>query len=148
MAKKFTYRLESILKLKKHLAKTEKEKLLRIVSTRLSKENEISKAQNYLQSLSNINPGKISISELQYQVFHKNSIKKKIEKLNKEKNNILEIENIQRNKFFEIEKEEKALSQLKAQKFETYKQELNKEEIKTLDDIALNRTQKSNDLEI
>ncbi len=148
MAKKFTYRLESVLKIKKYEAKTEKENLLRILSSRIAKENEIQQTEIYLQNLSQINNGKTSIVDLQNLIFHKDSIKNKIKKLNQERIKIIELEKIQRDKFHEIQKEEKALTQLKDKKFEAYKDEINKEETKTLNEIAQNRYQKFDDLKI
>jgi flagellar export protein FliJ len=139
MAKKFNFRLESVLKLREHHAKAEKQTLMQIMGMRYQKENEISERESYYNSLLKGKKGKFPVTEFQAQFAHQNFIKAEIKKLNDEKEQLVEIENIQREKLNTAKKEEKIISKLKEKKKLTYFDELNKEEVKVLDEIAQNR---------
>ncbi len=135
MAKKFKFSLESVLNLKNHRAKEAKDLLQQAANIRTKKEQTISENQEYLKSISNTG-NRMSLQELQDLHYHKESVKHIIIKLEKEKSQIVEIENLRRDKLSDAMKEEKILTKLKDNKILKYKDELKKEENSILDEIA------------
>ncbi|MCX7736429.1 MAG: flagellar FliJ family protein [Candidatus Kapabacteria bacterium] len=136
MAKKFNFRLEKVLNLKSQKVLELKEALNLVVVSRLAKEKEIDKNQNYLNNLLYSNKGVLPASSLQTSWSHKTYIQDTIKKLRMERDQLIEIENLRRQKLVEAMKEEKILLKLKDKKQLQHKEELSKEEIKILDEIA------------
>jgi flagellar export protein FliJ len=143
MAKAFKFRLEPFLTLKSHKVREAKESLNLVLNLRLKKEQEIEEKESYLKELLSPKKGKSSASELQAEFYHKNLITEEIQNLEKEKQQLLEIEAIRRRKLSEAMKEEKTLEKLKEKKKEAYNEELIKEETKILDEVAGIRHEKS-----
>ena len=137
MAKRFQFRLDPLLSIKSFKVKEAKENLIQIVGLRVRKEEEIEQHLNYYSSLFKSKNGTISAHELQTLFFHKIFVDDNIKKLGKEKQQLLEIEELKRKTLTEAMKDEKILEKLKEKKIITYNQELNKEETKTLDEIAI-----------
>lgn len=136
MAKKFNFRLEKVLYLKSQKVLELKEALNLVVISRLAKEKEIDKNQNYLNNLLNSKKGVLPASSLQTSWSHKTFIQDTIKKLRIERDQLIEIENLRRQKLVEAMKEEKILQKLKDKKKHQHNEELSKEEIKILDEIA------------
>jgi len=148
MAKKFNFRLESVLKLRKSKKRTEKVALLEILSRRYRKEEEIDYTnKKFFESLS-LSKGKLKAVDMQISLNHRNFLKNRIQKLEYEKNQILEMENIQRNKFNQALSEEKALIKLKEKRKTEYIYEIEKEERNELDEIAQRNHQKPKEFSI
>lgn len=146
MAKKFSFRLESVRKLKEHKAKQEENALQQIVNSRYQKEYEIEEHQKYYNSLLTTKTGKFSASEFQQVFFHQNQVKSEIKKLAKEHEQLIEIEEIQRKKMNDAKIEEKAINKLKERKIIAHNETLEKEERMILDEIAQNRHSKSENI--
>lgn len=136
MSKKFSFRLEPVLKLRAYRVAEAKEKLAEILYLRIKKENEIKSKYEYLQKFELAKDGKSSIADIQTRIYHKIYVEGEIKKLTKDRSELLEIENLKRKELSEAMKNEKILAKLKERKFEAYKHELNIEEMKDLDEIA------------
>lgn len=139
MAKKFVFRLESLLNLKTHKVKEIEEAIQKILYFRYRTEEEIQKQEEYLRTISNGNNGHFKALDLQAQINHKEYIYTEIGKLRTQLERIVEIENIYRQRLAEAMKEEKILEKLKDKKLETYNEEVKKEETKQLDEITINK---------
>ncbi len=148
MTKIFKFRLESVLKLRKNKKRTERQALLEILSHRYRKEEEIEKTNIQYKKTLDLPQGKLKVEELQVSLSHRNFLKIKINKLENEKGQIIEIENIQREKFNQALSEEKALIKLKEKQKNEYVYEIEKEERNELDDIAQKHHNKSKELSI
>jgi flagellar protein FliJ len=146
MAKKFTYSLETILKIRSHLAKEAKEELMYIVGLRRQKENEIDNKKNYLHELSRTQFISSKARYLQTQIYHRISIGEEIKTLEKQKRQIMELEAVKLKKYNEALKEEKILDKLKEKQFNNYLSETLKEEVKILDELSITRYKSSYEL--
>lgn len=145
MAKKFNFRLEKVLNLKSIKVQELKDALNKIVITRMAKENEIEKNQTYLNNILNAKKGLLPASSLQTHWSHKTYIQDTIKKLKYERDQLIEIENLRRQKLVEAMKEEKILLKLKDKKQIQHKEEISKEEVKILDEITNTKFLKNND---
>ena len=144
MAKKFSFRLEPILKIKNYKASLAKDTLNQVIATRIRKEEEINHKNGYLDNLVNQKTVSTNAMMIQAHYHHKNYVKEEIKKLEKEKFQILEIENLRRIELTEAMKEEKILEKLKEKKQAIHKFEVDKEEMNNLDEIGRNRYIKQN----
>ncbi len=138
MPKKFSFRLDSVLKLRTYKVKQEKEALLQVQSLRIKKDEEIDNLKNELESTYKNKKGKISVEILQQNFYRQEYIKENIKKLENDKKRLLEIEEQRKKIFFEAMKEEKVLLKLKEKKLAEYKFELDQEDQKVMDEIAVN----------
>lgn len=143
MAKKFDFRLNSVLRLNSHKVKVAEEALLEIVNIRITKEQKADELANYYTGLIAKEFKSAQASDLQAHYYHMNHIELQIKELKHEIEQILELENIKRMRLTEAMKEEKIIEKLKEKKFEEYKKETEDEEMKTLNEIATNRHHKS-----
>lgn len=139
MAKKFEFRLETILRLRTHKAQAAKEDLQKAVGARTLKEQEIEDTTNYLLGLRNAGYGLVKSDELRAMDDHKRHVERTIEEMKKELTRLLEIEAAKRIVLNNAMREQKIMEKLKEKKFETYRFELNKEESQTLDAIGIAR---------
>jgi flagellar export protein FliJ len=139
MAKKFNFRLESVLNLKSSRVQKAKDDLNQILNLKYNKEKQIEEMQVYFQELLTMKKGHCSIDEFQANYHHKNYIKGELANLEKQKRELVEIENLRRIALVEAMKEENILIKLKEKKKIIYNQELEKEDTKTLDEIAQNK---------
>jgi len=142
MAKKFNFKYNSILKLRTEKVNQAQELLFQAERIKIEKQKIITEYKNYINGLLNNNTNKNKISELQNIAYHKQFINNEIEKLEKEKVQIDEIISLRRNKLNEAMKDEKVLEKLKEKKLNSYKEELNKEETKFLDEISMKKVNK------
>lgn len=148
MPKKFSFRLEPILKLRSHRVIQEKEALLQVQAMRIAKENEIRENTDHLNSLYRNKKGKITVEQMQIDFHRQNFIKEFIKKLEADRLRIMEIEEQRRQILNEALKEEKILEKLKEKKNTAYKEELNIEDMKMMDEIANNRVARAEYVEI
>ena len=139
MAKKFSFRLEPVLKLRSYKVSLAKDSLVQVLNQRRNKEQQISEHKNYYNQLLKTEINSTQASEFQAQYYHKNFIFNEIIKLNNEKEQLLEIESFHRTKLTEAMKQEKILKKLKEKKQDLYNEENQKEETLTLDEIARTR---------
>lgn len=144
MAKKFTYRLESLLNLKSFKVKEIEESIQKVLYYRYQTEHEIQKNEDYLASLNGQRNGSFKAIEIQALNYHKETVKEEIKELKLQLERIVEIENILRNRLVEAMKEEKVLQKLKEREYEDYKMALNKEETKLLDEITIQKEVRKN----
>lgn len=144
MAKKFAFRLERLLSLRSHRVEQEKNALLEIQGKRIAKENEI--AENYTM-LANAYANKVgttTIEMLQINYHRQIFIKERIAKLEKERLNLLEIEEQRRKILSEALRDEKVLEKLKERQLENYKHEMNCAENAFMDEIVNNKAARQN----
>lgn len=139
MAKKFIYRLESLLNLKSFKVKEIEESIQKVLLYRNQTESEIAKNENYLATLNGQRYGAFKAIEIQALNYHKEYVKEEIRELREQLARIIEIENIFRMKLAEAMKEEKVLQKLKERDYEDYKMLINKEESKLLDEISIQK---------
>lgn len=137
MAKKFTYRLEPLLKLRSFKTSQAKEELARVLRLRFKKDEFIQEKQNYKNVILSHKYTSGKVSDIQARLAHKSFVELEIEKAQRDRNQLLEIENLRRNKFIEAKKDEMILEKLKEKKLEEYKNELLKEESNFIDEIAI-----------
>lgn len=147
MAKKFVYRLESLLNLKSFKVKEIEESIQKVLYYRYQTESEIQKNEEYLASLNGQKNGSFKVIEIQALNYHKEYIKDEIRELRAQLTRIIEIENILRMRLVEAMKEEKVLQKLKEKEFDAYKTALNKEETKFLDEISIHKEIRKKGLE-
>ncbi|MCX7879664.1 MAG: flagellar export protein FliJ [Ignavibacteria bacterium] len=139
MAKKFIFRLESLLNLKSFKVKEIEEAIQRVLYFRYQTEEEIAENEEYLASLNNSKNGLFRAFDIQVQNNHKDFVKNEIIKLRQQLDRINEIEQILRNRLSEAKKEEKILEKIKEKKFIEHQIEQNREETKLLDEISINK---------
>lgn len=137
MAKKFTYRLEPLLKVKSYNTSIARTELTLTINERIDKEQEIEHISKHRTSLNSIEVKNLSISEMQHLHHFKQSLEYQKNKLVEEKDVLAEKEKVKQNKYNIAMQEEKVLAKLKAKKIEDYQRTLNTEEQKELDDIGL-----------
>lgn len=143
MAKKFNFRFESILKIRAEKVTQAQESLNQAVKVRLDKEQAI---QEFIDSKNNLEISKpitTKAQDLQNKIFHKQHIESEINRLEKEKQQIVEIENLRRNKLGVAMKEEKVMEKLKDKKLSEHIDEVKREEGIFFDEIGLNISQKN-----
>jgi hypothetical protein len=113
------------------------------IKVRIDKETAI---QNYLEYKDSLLAKKFlssKVTHLQTQIHHKEFVESEIVKLEKEKQQILEIENFRRIKLTKAMKDEKIIEKLKDKKLQLHKDDLLKEESKYFDEVGL-RTKSQN----
>ncbi len=137
MAKKFTYRLEPLLKVKSYNTSLARTELTNAINERINKEQEIENISNHRSSLNNVEIRNLTISEMQHLHHFKQSLENQKHKLAEEKEVLAEKEKLKQSKYNIAMQEEKILAKLKEKKLEDYRKTLNAEEQKELDDIGL-----------
>ncbi len=141
MAKRFSFRLESVLKIRTFKAELAKEELNKVIAFRLEKENQIAENQTQIeQTLTKTK--RTTISDFQANYQFKSFLEEEIKKLEGEVLRILEIEAIRREALAEAMKEQKVIEKLKEKKQEQYRIEMNQLEAIFFDEIAINRYDK------
>lgn len=139
MAKKFSFRLEPVLKLRAFRVQEAKEALSLIIGLRVKKENEIIEKDDYLNELYTKKAESAPVMEMQALWHHKVYVKEQIEKLEKEKLRLIEIETKKRQELADKMRDEKVMLKLKDKQKDAYNAELLSEENKELNEIATNR---------
>lgn len=148
MAKKFSFRLEPVLNLRTHKVNEAKEVFLQIQAKRMRKEQEIQEAIDAINELYTNKSGTIPVEVLQANYYRQDFLKNEIEKMTAEKERLVEIENHRRKLLADAMKEEKILLKLKEKKKEIYNEEIKIEDNKFMDEIANNRFNKTESLNI
>lgn len=136
MAKRFSFRLEPVLRLRAHKVNRAKEDLVAIVNRRVTKEQQIEERESYYDSLLTTERKTTRAGDLQAIINHEDFVKGEIEKLENEKSQLLEIEVLRRSKLTDAMKEEKVLEKLKEKKKNAHSEELAKEDTQFMDEIA------------
>ncbi len=143
MAKKFDFRLDSVLRLNTHKVKIAEESLMEIVNIRTAKERREEELTLYLAGLRAREFKSANAGELQAHYYHIASIETQVKELRKEIGQILELENLKRMKLTEAMKEERIMEKLKEKKYEEYVRENEADDIKNLNEIASTRHYKT-----
>lgn len=142
--KKFNFKLESVLKYRGDKVTQAKDSLNQVLKIKNEKELAISDTQNTINNLINEKEkGKIKASDLQIKNNHINFLNDEIVRLNEEKKQIVEIENIRRVKLTKAMKDEKVMEKLKEKQKYEHNEIQKKEEGIMLDEIGLRISQKS-----
>lgn len=136
MAKKFSFRLEPVLKLKNQTVQLAKAELSVAIQARYSKELEIKQQNEYLSEINRKDYSGFKIQDFRNLYYHKNSVKQNLEKMESERTILVEKEKVKQGKFNLALQEEKSIIKLKEKQLELHKDILNKEEQKDLDEIA------------
>ncbi|MFN3305784.1 MAG: flagellar export protein FliJ [Candidatus Kapaibacteriota bacterium] len=139
MAKKFIYRLESLLNLKSFKVKEIEENIQKVLYYKVQTEEEIRRNEEYLRELNSTVNNYHKALEIQALNYHKDYIKEEIKELRKELARIVEIENLLRKRLVEAMKEEKVLQKLKERQYEEHIFLINHEETKLLDEISIQK---------
>ncbi len=137
MAKKFSYRLESLLQLRQQSTRIAKTEYSVAASERSSKEKQISDLVDYKTELNAVELQSLKISDIINLQSHKQSIVELTKQFEDQKNILLEKERVKHQKYFIALQEEKVLTKLKDKKIEEHSRKFNKEEQIELDEIAL-----------
>ena len=136
MAKKFRFRLESVLKIRAEKTEEAKNALNIALRNRYEKEMEIESLQN----LKNAEFEKQSVikkaQEMQIIKDYIVNLDNQIEQKEKEKLKLIEIENVRRTELNEAMKEEKIIAKLKEKKLDEHNLELKREEENFLNEIG------------
>jgi len=137
MAKKFTFRLNPLLNLRKQNTQISKQELAHAIIDRVKKEIQIDEVHQQQTQLNQATIEKMQLHELQAMANHKRALSNELQKLSTDRNALLEREQIKQMKYNSALQEEKILLKLKEKKEIEHKQSLDKEEQKDLDEIGL-----------
>lgn len=136
MAKKFRFRLETVLKIKTEKVEEAKKQLQMAINLRYAKEREIAELVEQKQKECNRAYSKVKASEMQTAKDHINYLENLIIAEEKEKEKLIKIEDRRRIELNEAMKEEKIILKLKEKKLEEYNKDLALEETNFLNEIA------------
>ena len=137
MAKKFIFRLESLLKLRSTAVDQAKNSLAIALNNRLMKDEEVRIKQDYFASILVKDHTSFFLAiDLQAQWHHRQCISAEIQQLQKEVELLTEIEEIKRLELAEAMKREKIVEKLKEHKVTENKEKSAKEEQSFLDEIG------------
>ncbi len=141
MAKKFNFKLESVLKFRTDKVSQAIDSHNQAVKIRLEKQREIDETKYRISEIASKVENKIKAGELRVKDSHINFLNEEILRLEDEKKQIIEIENIRRVKLTSAMKDEKVIEKLKEKQFVAYNDDLKKEEGAILDEIGLRITE-------
>lgn len=137
MAKKFQFRLEKVLDLRRDEAEEARLHLGEAERARLRKEQETQELQQYHESLvAQSRQGKTSVQLLESQWYHIRAVRSQITILERECLQLAEIEEARRRELAEAMKKQRVLEKLKDNKRHEYDREIEREERNFMDDIA------------
>ncbi|MFN8360222.1 MAG: flagellar export protein FliJ [Candidatus Kapaibacterium sp.] len=140
MAKKFSFRLEPLLKLRANAVEQAKNALGIAYTNRQQKQDELHRKEEYLADILKIGAsGTTQAMALEAGWHHRQATQAEIKALERACEQLLEIEDLKRRELAEAMKEEKILEKLKERKSMEYKEMLAKEEQAFLDEIASRR---------
>lgn len=138
MAKKFNFRLDTVLKLRSYDVKLAKEALSQVQAQRISKQNAIDEAHREIASLFGQELGVVSVEFMQQKQYRQEFLKEHIIILEQEKEELLKLEEQRKQELNEANKQEKILLKLKDKKKAEYAFEMGIEDQKNMDEIAIN----------
>lgn len=137
MAKKFNFKLDTVLRLRSDKTEEAKTELQLIIRKRIEKEQLIEEEILKLALHNKTRDEHKKLEEIQAFYYHKEYINQEIKKLNMELDNLLDIESLKRIKYNEALKEEKVLQKLKDKKKSEFMAEIEHKEQLELDEIAI-----------
>lgn len=137
MAKKFTYRLESLLRLRQQNTTIAKTEFAAASNERLAKEKQIEDLVEYKSELNSVELKSLKFNDIVALLSHKQSIFELTKQFEEQKSILMEKERVKQQKYFIALQEEKVLAKLKDKKIEEHSRKLNKEEQVEMDEIAL-----------
>ncbi|MFA7326254.1 MAG: flagellar FliJ family protein [Candidatus Kapaibacterium sp.] len=137
MAKKFNFKLDTVLRLRSDKTEEAKTELQLIIRKRIEKEQLIEEQFAKLSNHNRTRSEHKKLEEIQAFYYHKEFINEEIKKLKMELDNLLDIENLKRNKYNEALKEEKILLKLKEKKKSEFIAEIEHKEQLEIDEIAI-----------
>ncbi|MFN5865874.1 MAG: flagellar export protein FliJ [Candidatus Kapaibacterium sp.] len=138
MSKRFTFRLDSLHRLRQHKTEQAKLALGEIARMRFEKEQEIERQKLYLQEYNEQTRSR-KVADHQIRTEHIQAVRADIKRLLSELENLLEIEALRRKVLSEMMKEEKVLDSLREKKVAEHKSILLHEEQNLMDEIASRR---------
>jgi flagellar export protein FliJ len=138
MSKRFTFRLDSLHRLRQHKTEQAQLALGEIARMRFEKEQEIEQRKLYLQKYNDQTRSR-KIADHQMRTEHIHTVRAEIKRLHSELDNLLEIEALRRKVLSEMMKEEKVLDSLREKKVAEHKSILLHEEQNLMDEIASRR---------
>lgn len=137
MAKKFRFRLEQVLDLRKNEADGARLRFGEAEAARMRKEEEILELRQYYEEIvAKSRQERASVQLLESQWYHARAVQSQIATLERERIQLMEIEEIKRRELAEAMKKQKVLEKLKENKREQYNRQVDLEEQKFMDDIA------------
>lgn len=139
MAKKFSFKLQSVLNLRKYKVEEAKLSLSEAMSIRLEKDRLIAERQRYHEELLRSEIKSTKAVDFQVLINHRSFVEQEIERLENEKSHILEIEALRKKKLAGAMQKEKVFDKLKEKQRLQHIDEMQKEENQQLDEIAITR---------
>lgn len=139
MAKKFSFRLEPLLRIRTHKVNSAKESLGGVMRIRYKKDEAISERNDYKAEMLARPYSSGKVQDMQARLSHKQLVESELNNLDKERRQLLEIESLRRKKLQDAMKDEKILLKLKGKKITIHKKETDDEEMKFIDEIAISR---------
>jgi flagellar FliJ protein len=136
MAKKFKFRLETILKLRTEKVEESKASLNIAVQHRNAKETEIETLRQHKTAQINSPQTTAKAADMQVLRDYINALDNDIVKKEKEKTKLVEIENARRDRLNEAMQQEKVVLKLKEKKLNEYNLQVQREENNFMDEIA------------
>jgi|APTNR8051073442_1049403.scaffolds.fasta_scaffold02163_12 flagellar protein FliJ len=137
MAKKFNFKLDTVLRLRSDKTEEAKTELQLIIRKRIEKEQLIEEQLFKLENHNLTRSEHKKLEEIQAFYYHKEYINQEIKRLKMELDNLLDIESLKRIKYNEALKEEKVLQNLKDKKKIEFIAEIERKEQIELDEIAI-----------
>jgi flagellar export protein FliJ len=137
MAKKFNFKLDTVLRLRSDKTEEAKTELQLIIRKRIEKELLIDEEYTRLANHNTTRNEHKKLEQIQAFYYHKEFINQEIKKLKMELDNLLDIESLKRIKYNEALKEEKVLLKLKEKKKSEFIAEIEHKEQLELDEIAI-----------
>jgi len=137
MAKKFNFKLDTVLRLRSDKTEEAKTELQLIIRKRIEKEQLIEEQLFKLENHNLTRSEHKQLEEIQAFYYHKEYINQEIKRLKMELDNLLDIESLKRIKYNEALKEEKVLQNLKDKKKIEFIAEIERKEQIELDEIAI-----------
>jgi flagellar FliJ protein len=138
--KKFVYKFDSILKVKDNI---KKQAMKEVAEVGKEIENRMIKKESLLAELNDVKQNSkkttMKVSELQFIESHIYSLNKKIQMIDNELVKLRYLLKMKQSVLLEKTKESKIFQKLKETKFLQHKVEENKEELKMLDEIAIQK---------
>ncbi len=142
MAKKFNFRLGPVLKLRSHEVEQAKQELSKAAKNRSDKEDMIIVKQQYYNGFVSDGVKSSRVNIIQAKFSHREFLQDEMKRLNEEKIRLVEIEELKKDHLTQSMKKEKILVKLKEKRKSIHNEEVMKEEVKMMDEIAMKRHNK------
>jgi|GEM_PF-6190432 len=144
MAKKFSFSLEAVNKLRAYRADVSKNSFLQVSSVRIANDVAIDQILQLKDEIMSSSVLGTTLDEQLQARSHLKLLDRKIEQLSKERQRLIEIEDIKRKDYTGKLQEHEAIKIVKLKKFNQHKQEIQREETTMMEELALSRHQKLN----